>query len=298
MGITGQLEELWRQQSLWSQTADRLKQRITRARAGALSIIVGVSILGAASALLADSAPVASRVTAAAAAFFVAMLPLLRPSWSGRLLRDWTRARSVSEALKSEVFLSLARAGDYRDDKIGTLLRDKTGKILNDGGDLSRYQVGLTPAQRDLPAVHDLESYFRVRVDSQISSYYRPSALALQLVLRRFRVGEVALAMAAALVGIAAATVGGSTWTPWIAVSTTITAAVAVHVAAARHEYQLIEFLRTAGRLEQLQSKANDATDPAELDALALAAEDVMSIQNEGWMAKLADDPPIHRIAE
>jgi hypothetical protein len=265
--------DLWRQQSLWSRTADRMKRRIGRARTAALAVTVTVAVLAALAGVSATDAPVASRVLAVAAAFGAAVLPRLRPAWSGRALRDWTRARSVSEALKSEVFLWLAKAGPYRGDLDGTGLLERSNQLREVGGDLLRHQAGIAPDQRPTPDVHDVPSYFAARVSDQIHAYYRPRAAELQRALRRFRAVEIGLAVLAAAIG----------------------AVAAVHVAATRHEYQLIEFLHTAQRLELLSARAATESTADGLDALAVAAEQVISIENEAWMAKLAEDPPDHR---
>jgi hypothetical protein len=286
------LDELWRQQSLWSRTANLMKKRIGRARAAALVVAVAVAALGTLAGVLAEPQPAPSRVLAGVAAFGAALLPILRSGWSGRALRDWTRARSVSEALKSEVYLWLARAGDYSGDEHGARLREKTAKVRGDGSDLLRYQARVVPEQRALPAVHDIASYFAVRVTGQIDTYYRRRAAELQARLRWFRAAEVALALLAAALGAVTAAVGRSSFAPWIAVVTTVTTALAVHVAATRYEYQLIEFLRTADRLDQLRSTAASGASADELDALAVSAESVISIENQGWMARLAEDPP------
>jgi hypothetical protein len=286
------LLELWRLQSLWSRTASRLKTRIERARAAALALTVAVAVAGTLAAVLPTGQPVTGRVLAGVAAFGAAALPLLRPSWSGRTLQDWTRARSVSEAMKGEVYLWLARVGDYRDDEHGARLRENTDKVRTAAADLLRHQVGIEPEQRELPPVHDVRSYFAVRVTDQITTYYRRRAALLRNRLRWFRAVEVALAVLGAALGAAAAGFGRSSFAAWIAVVATITTAVAVHVAAARYEFQLIEFLRTADRLDQLKGKAATADSAEELDALATAAESVISIENQGWMAKLAEEPP------
>lgn len=292
------LNELWRQQSLWSRTANRMKKRIGRARAAALTVAVVIAVLGTLAGVLADQQPVPSQWLAGVAGFGALLLPVLRPGWSGHTLRDWTRARSVSEALKSEVYLWLAGAGDYRGDEHGARLREMTDKVRGDGSDLLRYQAGIVPEQRALPPVHDIASYFAVRVTGQIDTYYRRRAGELQTSLRWFRAAEVTLAVLGAALGAVAAAVGGSSFAPWIAVVTTVTTAVAVHVAATRYEFQLIEFLRTADRLELLKSKAIAAGSADELDALAVSAEGVISIENQGWMAKLAEDPQEQKAAD
>jgi hypothetical protein len=284
------LTELWREQSLWSRTADRMKAGIERARLAALVLVVAVAVLATTAGALAGVAPVPARVLAAAAAVGAAVLPTLRPAWSGRRLRDWTRARSVSEALKSDVYLWLAGAGRYRSDPEGAALRLATDRVRADAGDLLRYRHGIEAAERDLPAVRDLPGYFDVRVRAQIVGYYQRKADRHARTLRGFRIAEIALGAVGAVLGGVAAVVGAS-FAPWIAVLATVGTALATHVAASRYEFQLIEFLRTAERLRQLAGAATTAT-PDALDALAVKAEEVISVENQGWMAKLAEDPP------
>ncbi|MGV9365633.1 DUF4231 domain-containing protein [Amycolatopsis sp. NPDC003731] len=287
------IDDIWRQQSLWSQAADRMKRRIGRARLLALTDTCLVAVLGALAVALSGPLPVAGRVLAALAAFGAAVLTLLRPAWSGQVLRDWTRARSVSEGLKTEVYLWLARAGAYRDDPRAMLVHDKTAQIRHAADDLLRHQMGLRPRHRPLPAVHDLASYFAVRVAGQVDGYYRLQAAALARRLRRFRVAEIVLAVAATALGAAASIAGGILIATWIAVVMTLAAALTVHVAATRYDYQLIEYLRTAEQLEDIRTAVATAA-PEELDRLAVRAEGVISVENQAWMAKLVQDPPDH----
>jgi hypothetical protein len=77
----------------------------------------------------------------------------------------------------------------------------------------------------------------------------------------------------------------------WIAVVTTLSGAVAAHVGAARYEYQLIEYLRTADELSRLRRDAAATTSATEVDQLIVQCERIISIQNEGWMAKLSSAP-------
>ena len=284
------LTELWREQSLWSRTANRMKRRIDAARRTALGLVVAVAVMATAAGALAGQAPVPARVLAGLAAVGAAVLPTLRPAWSGARLRDWTRARSVSEALKSDVYLWLARAGRYRDDPAGIRLRAATERVRGDGADLLRNRQGIEAEERPLPGVRDLPSFFAVRVRSQIDGYYKPKAAQLETALRRFRIVEIALGVSGAALGGAAVIVGAS-FAAWVAVIATIGTALATHVAASRYEFQLIEFLRTAERLDQLAAAARSATPDAMAD-LAVNAEEVISVENQGWMAKLAEDPP------
>lgn len=296
-GVTATLvEELWREQSIWSRTANRMKQRIDRARWLALGLVVTVAGCGTGAATLAGPAPGLARVLAVAAAVGSGVLPLLRPLWSGQRLRDWTRARSVSEALKTDVHLWLARAGDYAGDDDGALLRERTRRLRADAADLLAHRRGVEAASRPVPAVHDGRSYFAVRVTAQIDGYYLPRAARITRTLRRLRVVETALGLTGTALGVAAA-VAALQLAAWITVVATIGTALATHIAAARYEFQRIEFERTAERLRQLREDAHlpGATE-ATLAALAVRAEDVISVENQGWMARLAEEPPDHAV--
>jgi hypothetical protein len=78
-----------------------------------------------------------------------------------------------------------------------------------------------------------------------------------------------------------------------VPVLTTVTAALTAHAAAARYEYLLVEYLRTAAELERLRSRRQSSAGgsggrSAEAeDEFVEACERVISVQNEGWMAKL-----------
>ena len=284
----GAVVEVWRSQSVWSQVASRAKRSIGRARSAALALMVigsGLAALAAA----ADARQGVGRLSALGAAVAIGLLPVLRPFWTGPALRDWTRCRSVSEALKSEVYLCLAGAGGYGEENDAVLLRGRTDAVLRDAADLLPRTIGLVPRDRPLPAVDGPGSYFRLRVTEQIDGYYLPRSRMLAVRLRTFRTAELALALAGVALAAVAVTYPGSGLGGWIAVITTVTAALAAHTAAARYDYQLVEFLRTATELSRLRRDSMAGTaSPPELRALVERSERVISIQNEGWMAKLS----------
>lgn len=291
------VNRLWRDQSVWSQTADRMKTRIERARLAAMIVVVVVAAVATVAAQVADAAPVLAKVLAGVAAVGSGALPLLRPLWSGIALQNWTRARSVSEALKTAVYLWLTRAGHYCTDEDASTLRARTDRLLATVADLEDHCGGIEPKQRDLPAVIDPVSFFEVRVTGQIEKYYEPKARKLRSRLTQFAWIERGLGGAGLVLGAVAALTTASL-AAWISVVATIGAALAVHVAATRYEFQRIEFRRTATRLRQLRDRAADASgNPNRLRELAVKAEDVISVENQGWMAQLAEDPPEQKTA-
>jgi hypothetical protein len=75
----------------------------------------------------------------------------------------------------------------------------------------------------------------------------------------------------------------------WVPVVTTVGAAVTAHAAAARYEYLLVEYLRTTEELERMRDRRGPASKLTD-EQLVRKAEEVISVQNEGWMAKLTSD--------
>jgi hypothetical protein len=70
---------------------------------------------------------------------------------------------------------------------------------------------------------------------------------------------------------------------------TTVGAAITAHAAAARYDYLLVEYLRTAEELERLRDRRGSASNLTD-EALVKKAENIISVQNQGWMAKLTSD--------
>jgi hypothetical protein len=100
---------------------------------------------------------------------------------------------------------------------------------------------------------------------------------------------EVALGGGGAVLAAAAGTWEQDAVAVWVPVVTTVGAAVTAHAAAARYEYLLVEYLRTAEELERVRERRGSASKLTD-EELARKAEDVISVQNQGWMAKLTSE--------
>jgi hypothetical protein len=277
----------WARQSVWSQAADRLKAVPSRARRLRLGLtVVGAAVALAGSQLRPVNAP-AGTALAVLAAVVLAGVGLLGATQNAEQVRRWTRARSVSEALKTEVLLCRTSAGDYA----GVVeperrLEAVVQRLEREAGDLQPWTVGIHPATRPLPAVHDLASYLEVRVRrSQVEGFYEPEAARLRGRLKVAKTVEVTLALAAA--GLAALNTVSTTVGAWAAVVTTAAGAVTAHVAAERYEFLWIEYSRTAGELRRLADRRTAPDGRPLSDAeLIEACEQVISVQNQAWMAK------------
>jgi len=245
-------------------------------------------VLGTASAQLISEHVVSGRILAAGASVVLALASFAVRGAAPAVVRDWTRARSVAEALKSDVYSYLSGTGPFRGENRDDVALRRLEDVVDSVGDLVKYTTGVEPARRPIPAVHDVETYLAVRVEGQLAGYYRPKARHMATRVRIARRLEMGLGAVAAVFGAVVAvfpTVGVSAW---IGVLTTIAAAISAHASMSRYEYQQIEFTRTAGELERLSARrAGAGTGQLSDDEFVLACERVISIQNEGWMAKL-----------
>jgi hypothetical protein len=290
---------VWDQQSVWSQAADAAKRTIERTRTVGLVLAVTAAVLSTAAAQTMAWHAEVGKVLAFLAAALAGLAPLAALRSGPAALRDWTRLRSVSEALKSELYTFLAGAGVYRASEAGedpagverTLL-SRTEDVITDAADLAWLTAAHTPRSRALPPVFDVDSYVTIRVAGQIRDYYRPRATQMgrrSTVVHRV---ELLLAATAALLSAAAGAFGTDQAAAWVATVTTVAAAVTAHAAAARYAYQELEFSRTAAELESLLVRRTAACHAAldNDDAFVERCELIISAQNEAWMAKWATD--------
>ncbi|MFD6663705.1 DUF4231 domain-containing protein [Micromonospora chalcea] len=284
--MTSSLEDAWAQQSVWSQAATKLKKRLQTGRQAAIGLAIGGALLSATAATIGLESAL-GKIFAFSGAVFVGLAGIAGNAAGPRAMRDWTRARSVSEALKSIVYTSLA---GYPPADLNKVVESITADTV----DLQHHRAGIESKQRPLPSVRDLKSYLENRVVAQISGYYRINARSLSLKLERFRMLSIGLAITGLVLGAAAGTWEVDRLAMWVPVVTTIGAGVTAHVAAERYSYMLLEYSRTADELERIRDRRGRFASMNDED-LVQHAEAVISIQNEGWMAKLneTDEPLI-----
>jgi hypothetical protein len=282
---------VWEWQSVWSQAANRLKTRIDRLRAAMLALAVASAVLTTLAAQVASVTRPGGKVLAVLAGVAVGLVPVVRSRLGRDAVSRWTRARAVSEELKAEVYQYLADVGPYRGDAGAVALLEHARTVQDQARDLLPDTADIQPVVRDVPPVHDVATYVEHRVDPQVR-WYRGRSVSLRQRLARARRTELALGLVGVLLAAVAAA-GSEAFAAWVAVVTTLTAALTAHVAASRWEYQLVEYLRTAAELERMRDEwtAGLVLDGVGADRFVERCEHVVSIQNDGWMAKWAAEP-------
>lgn len=288
-------ESVWRQQSIWSQTANRLKRDLTRSRVATLALTIAGAVLATLGTQVTAVGTPAGKGLLWAAAVAVGLVPVIRPRFGRQAVEVWVRARSASESLKEQVYTYLAEVGPYRGADRDERLRQRAQATVATVDDLLPRTAGIEPKSRSLPAVHDVDGYVAIRVAEQIRGYYRTQAEQLQGRLKLLRGAELALAVAAVVLSAMASSIGAKGAGAWVPVVTTVSAALAAHVAAARYDFLLVEYSRTAAQLERLREGRQTLADPDQAahadDTFVAECERVISAQNEAWMAKLTSDP-------
>ena len=283
-------EWAWQRQSVWSQTANKLKAGPSRARTAQLVLTVAAAILALAGSQVKGASFPASLTLSVLAAVTLAAVGVLRSQTNKEQVQRWTRARSVSEAIKTEVYTYLARVGRYAADDRDTLLDAEVKHLEDEADDLNRYTSRFQPVVRTLPPVHDVDSYLQVRVrELQLRDYYEKNARTLEDRIRWLKWVQIALALGAAALAAVAATapsVGA-----WAAVATTAGGALTAYIAGERYEFLWIEYSRTAGQLRRLLSHpVADDGHPLSGAELVSECEQVISVQNQAWMAKWGEE--------
>lgn len=263
-----------------------------RRRVLSLALVVVAAVLGAAAIPVSRANEIGGRTCGLLAGVALGLLPLVRIRLGLETYEKWSRLRSVSEAIKAEVYTFLAGVDPYRGADRVLVLRLRGREVLARGDDLlgsvGRVERGLRP----LPQVTDVASYLRVRVREQADGYYRRHAGGMARKAKLVRYAQGVLAVCAVVLGVVSSA-GYTEVAPWIGVIGTVTGAVIAHSAAGRYAFLQLEYLRTAEQLARIVDEYHDAPPTAERDDRLVAdCEQVISFQNEAWMAELVTTRP------
>jgi membrane protein implicated in regulation of membrane protease activity len=279
------IEYAWRQQRIWSKTADSLKKRIDQGRVTALWLGIAAAGLAVTAAQVGTDADV-GRWFAFASGLAAALVPFSQRRASTEHIRAWTSARSVSEGLKTEVFTYLALGSGYGGESAGVKLADEANLIVAGAGPLQQHTVGIDPDEKQIPEVQDVDSYIDKRVNGQIE-WYRGKAVGYKRRASRLHGLGNALAALAAAFGVAAGIFGISALAAWIPFLTTVGTALVAFIAASRYDRMIIEYSRTEQQLRYLRDGrlGKNMGD----DSFIEACESVVSVENQAWMSRWND---------
>src|SRR6266516_617690 len=154
------VQDAAQQQQLWSEAANAAKRSILLWRATTLALVLAGAVIATLATQLANVPTPLGRLLSIGSGIAVGFVPVIRSfRLSSDRLRDWTRLRSVSEGIKSEMYHYLARVRPYADhDAEQRLLTAITG-IADNAKDLQGRLLGLSHVEASIPTVTDAPSY-------------------------------------------------------------------------------------------------------------------------------------------
>jgi conflict system pore-forming effector with SLATT domain/uncharacterized protein DUF4231 len=289
------LDMVWHEQHRWSLAASATKAAVQRWRVVRL-------VLGVTGAVVATAGTQANgglgKALSLTGALCVGLVPLITSLCLPQTrLEAWTRLRSVSEGIKSEVYLYLTASDPYMGAvaERRSVLSARLRRFEDDASDL----VALLPQSADVggaapPSVHDVGSYVRERLDGQADGYYRARIVRMRRGVTRVRIAEFTLAATGMVLAVVAGTADAPGWGAWVPVVTTVSASVMLYGYGVRYQENLISFARTAEQLRRLRDDraARMPLDPAEEARFVERCENVISIETQGWMARAANAEP------
>ncbi|MEU9509393.1 DUF4231 domain-containing protein [Micromonospora sp. NPDC048170] len=288
--IPATVATVWQRQAAWSRAAGEAKRVITRARLTVAALTVGAAVCGTLANQLGQAHSGVGRALAIVAAAALLLVPLAA-RWASRdAVHAWTRLRSVSESLKADTYRYLAGVAPFAGTDREAVLLGRFDALMDDAGDLVGRTLNVPPAVRPLPAVSDVTTYVTERVQRQIDGYYLPAARRMARAARRLRYAATGLTVAAALLSATVGVLGdGLGLTAWIGVAAAVSTALVGYGYAQQYEHHQIEYARTADQLARLRTAREAGLGWADDAAFVAEAERIISLSNEGWMAKMIE---------
>jgi SMODS and SLOG-associating 2TM effector domain 1/Protein of unknown function (DUF4231) len=289
----------WRDQAVWSETANRLKAELTRWRyIAAVAGVTGAFLETLAGTLASLGEPwrwLGASIALVGAVILAVVPVVLRTKASKERVQEWVRARSASEALKEEIYRYLVGAPPYGPGPAPAALIEGCQAVKHKVRDLAGHTARVERPSKERPLELTPNGYVDQRVTDQIEKYYRPQAKKNAIKAEKLHGLEFWLGVAAAGLGA----VAGFTalpgigllphLSPWVAVVTTAGAAVTAHLAAARYDHAAMIYTATADRLTALRDawRADpNRLDPARVGKLVDDCENAISTENEAWLAE------------
>jgi hypothetical protein len=286
----------WKDYRGWAAAARALQRSARKQTLWALVLACAAALLGALAAALGPPAGTLRTGASVLAAVCAGLAPVL-----GRHVLDanaqgrWIQARAVAEAIQSECYRYAARAGEYGEVSAARRFEARVSALARtaqEKGVVPDVQARETADKPPPPA-------------DMTAAWYRDNRLAVQRVwfarrstehvaaAQRVRITSLALALAAAALGVLSASELVSWVAPFVAAVTTVGASVAALGLVDRHQFLATSFAGMAQQIDRLEALHREqALSDAELIP---AGEDLLSSEHRAWadrMAQLRVPPP------
>jgi hypothetical protein len=283
------VDQAWQDHRRWSKVADDKTKSIDRWRSCNLLLIV---IGAACGALAAQRSWYPASVTASIGAVGAATLALAaivqNQELGARQIQERVTARACSEGLKAAVYQYLAAVrpfdGPDRDDRLSEIMDE----IRRKGGDLVKLMVIADADRRTLPTISNVGDYLHQRAENQLR-FHTNGVTRHERLEKHWRAGEIAATAAAAVLSAVGGALHGLDFSIWVAVATTLGAALAVHLASTQHARIAASYGFTAYELMRVVENFDPVTATEEqASAFVTKVEGILASQNQSWILTLS----------
>jgi hypothetical protein len=288
--VTAALTSTWQSQRLWSEVASRAGSHIDRWRRRNLMLLGIGSLMGA---LAAQEHWIGAEIRSGCAIVGAAVLALAGVFQSAFLGPDQVRLRTVarmaSEALKAQVYRYLTGVPPYGGEDADSILISAATRVDDEAADYLAAKASATADDKAPPKVANIDEYIRERAVQQ-HDWHISRVRSLESRARALHAAELIATSAAAVLAAVASLAGLTDLTEvasigaWVGLATTVSSAIAAHLAAGRYERLAATYAHTATQLDRLivdrESSKSIDRDAAFVDAV----EAVLAAQNGGWV--------------
>jgi hypothetical protein len=283
------LDHAWAKYRTWAETSRRRKSQISYWRVRVLALSIAGAVLAAGGQQVSEMA-IAAAIALALAAYFSREVLGEKPE------RQWIRARSAAEAIKSETYLFRTGLHPYAGDDAPMRLTVKIAELTRTVNDLPAEPLSDAARRARRPSgALSVDEYVRERVDDQIHRFYREKARQYEGKVASIRattltIGALAIVLGILGVGVTMPAVANAA-SAVMAVFTTITVSLAAYLYAGRFQHLIVSYQATARRLENLRVQWASSLDhgPSEAARFIHACEEAISVENSAWMAELTE---------
>jgi hypothetical protein len=283
------VEDAWQRHRRWSRVADETREYLDRWRTRNLALIIAGAVLGA---LAAQDQWFSRSVTVTLGVLGTAALALAGFVQTRMLgadrVRTWTETRAASESLKAAVYQYLAGVAPFAGPDRDSRLADVVDAVQDRAS--SHLQLAMTtePVAKPLPTVSGIAEYVTERAEEQ-AAWHADRVRRHERLGRRWRTAELCATAVAAVLAAVGGVLHGPDLSAWVAVATTVGAALAAHLASTQHDRIAARYASTADELQRLRLRLGGGVPSPEAAAQFVAdVERVLAGQNQGWASLIS----------
>jgi hypothetical protein len=286
------LEFVWSQHRIYSATAKKEKAIFERWRL----LVFIFTVLAAFFAVTAHNITIPgvewlSKVTGAVSALFAGLA-----AYAGSEIltddreKNWIKARSASEAFKSQAYQYILRAGIYNTDDLKSAVFPKVEEMLKTSSEIKTITLTQEELKENLPPEdYSFDNYINERIKNQIYNYYFLKARKYDKISRTVKGMTLVLGFISVIIGTVGALGLTGQLSVWIAFISTFTGSAAAFVAAGHYNQIVLSYQATGNKLMMLVARwsMTEDTDENGRKDLVVQCESILNMENGAWMAEM-----------